>query len=38
MTCDGDSEVKTALTLWPAGGFQANVNHVDLYSVDHLLV
>ncbi len=38
MTCDGNSEVKTALTLWPAGVFQANVNHVDLWSVDHLSV
>ena len=38
MTCDGDSEVKTALTLWSAGAFQANANHVDLYSVDHLSV
>lgn len=38
MICDGDSEVKTALTLWSAGVFQANVNHVDPYSVDHLSV
>jgi len=33
VTCDENSEVKTALT--PAGAFQANANHVDLYSVDN---
>ncbi|HFL4936697.1 TPA: hypothetical protein ACG34J_004729 [Escherichia coli] len=38
VTCDGDSEVKTALTLRPAGAFQANANHVDLYSVDNPVV
>ncbi|MWM72153.1 hypothetical protein GQL89_21690 [Escherichia coli] len=38
VTCDGNSKVKTALALRPAGAFQANANHVDLYSVDNTSV